>query len=175
VLSNLTTLSLASDNKTVSIGPAFRWGDVYKYLQQYNLSVAGGRLSPVGVPGLLLGGGINFYGNQVGFSADTVTKYEVVTAKGDIIYATSTANSDLFWALKGGSSNFGIVTRFTMKTFPSKKVWAGIYSVGPDNLPQFLSVGRTGSILSICTENLYRLLQTTRRQSLMPNLTLSQP
>ena len=141
VISNLTTLSLSPDSKIVSFGPAHKWGDVYNYLQAYNLSVAGGRLSPVGVPGLLLGGGINFYGNQHGFSADTVVRYEVVLSGGEIVYATKDSQSDLFWALKGGSSNFGIVTRFDMETFPSNKVWAGTYTVGGQYLPDFLAVG----------------------------------
>lgn len=140
VMSNLTTLSLSSDKSIASIGPSHRWGDVYSYLQTYNLSVAGGRLAPVGVPGLLLAGGINFYGNQHGFSADSVVQYEVVLASGQIVYANKTSNSDLFWALKGGSSNFGIVTRFDVQTYPSSRVWAGIYTVGQEYLPQFLAV-----------------------------------
>ena len=53
--------------------------------------------------------------------------------------ATATSNPDLFWALKGGSSNFGIVTKFTLRTFVSKKVWAGAYSVGPEHLDEFLA------------------------------------
>ncbi|KAG4434152.1 hypothetical protein IFR05_010373 [Cadophora sp. M221] len=139
VMSNLTTLSLSSDKTLLSLGPSHRWGDVYKYLGSYNLTVPGGRLSPVGVPGLLLAGGVNFYGNQYGFSADNAIQYEVVLAAGNIVYASKSENADLFWALKGGSSNFGIVTRFDIKTIPSKKVWAGIYSVAGENVPALLA------------------------------------
>ncbi|KAH7385045.1 hypothetical protein BKA64DRAFT_156473 [Cadophora sp. MPI-SDFR-AT-0126] len=139
VMSKLTTLSLSSDKSVLSVGPSYRWGEVYKFLADYDLTVPGGRLSPVGVPGLLLAGGINFYGNQVGFSADNVIQYEVVLASGNIIYASKTNNSDLFWALKGGSSYFGIVTRFDIKTIPSKKVWAGIYSVASADVPALLA------------------------------------
>ncbi|RDW84878.1 hypothetical protein BP6252_02468 [Coleophoma cylindrospora] len=138
VLSNLTTLELSSDQSTLFVGPAYRWGEVFDFLAPYNLSVAGGRLSPVGVPGLLLAGGINFYGNQHGFAADNVVSYEVVLANGTVVNATSTSNPDLFWALKGGSSNFGIVTKFELSTFISKKVWAGTWSVANEYLPQFL-------------------------------------
>jgi hypothetical protein len=60
VLSNLSTKYVSADHSTFTMGPAFHWGDVFDYLQGFNLSVAGGRLAPVGVPGLLLGGGINF-------------------------------------------------------------------------------------------------------------------
>ncbi|OBT85868.1 hypothetical protein VE02_06071 [Pseudogymnoascus sp. 03VT05] len=63
---------------------------------QYNLTVGGARLGPVGVPGILLAGGINFYGNQFGFSADQVTRYEVVLANGNIVEATKKKNADLF-------------------------------------------------------------------------------
>ena len=140
VMSNLTTLSISADHSTVSIGPSHRWGEVYSYLQTYDRSVAGGRLAPVGVPGLLLAGGINFYGNQHGFSADMVFRYEVVLANGQIVYATKDTNSDLFWALKGGSSNFGIVTRFDMTTVPSKGIWAGVYTVADQYIPEFLAV-----------------------------------
>jgi hypothetical protein len=96
-------------------------------------------LAPVGVPGLLLGG-INFYGNQHGFSADAVVKYEVVISRGEIIYPGRDRCPDLFWALKGGSSNFGIVTHFHRETVPSNMVWAGVYTVGGQYLPDFLKV-----------------------------------
>lgn len=116
------------------------WSDVYSYLGQYDLTAAGGRLGPVGVPGLLLAGGINFYGNQVGFGANTVINYEVVLADGSIVEANQTSNSDLFWALKGGSSNFGLVTRFDLQTIPSRKVWAGIHTVSAEYVDRFLAV-----------------------------------
>ncbi|KFY91859.1 hypothetical protein V498_05286, partial [Pseudogymnoascus sp. VKM F-4517 (FW-2822)] len=146
VMSNLTHMSVSPDKKTLSVGPGYRFSDVYPFLQKYDLTVGAARLGPVGVPGILLAGGINFYGNQFGFSADQVTRYEVVLADGKIVNATKgknaeatkCKNTDLFWALKGGSSNFGVVTRFDMNTIPSKKVWAGIYTVEQQYLPKFL-------------------------------------
>lgn len=105
-----------------------------------DLTAAGGRLGPVGVPGLLLAGGVNFYGNQVGFAADTVINYEVVLADGSIVEANKKSNPDLFWALKGGSSNFGLVTRFDMHTIKSSKVWAGTYTVSAEYVDRFLAV-----------------------------------
>ena len=116
------------------------WADVYSYLEPYGLAAAGGRLGPVGVPGLLLAGGINFFGNQVGFGCDTVVNYEVVLANGTIVEANRTSHSDLFWALKGGSSNFGLVTRFDMETIQSTKVWAGTYTVAGEYVDRFLDV-----------------------------------
>lgn len=75
--SNLTTLALSSDKSTVSVGPGNRWGNVYSYLESSNLAAVGGRVGHVGVPGLLLGGGISFYSSQYGFASDNVVKYQV--------------------------------------------------------------------------------------------------
>lgn len=139
-MSNLTTLQLNEDKSVLSVGPAYRWEQVYSYLAKYDLAAAGGRLGPVGVPGLLLAGGVNFYGNQVGFGCNTVINYEVVLADGSLVNANSTQNSDLFWALKGGSSNFGLVTRFDLETIPSTQVWAGAYTVSAEYVDAFLAV-----------------------------------
>ncbi|KAF3358586.1 Protein phosphatase 2C-like protein 1 [Verticillium dahliae VDG1] len=138
VLSNLTTLAVSSDRKSVQVGPGYKWGAVYKYLEQYDVAVAGGGLAPVGVPGLLLAGGVSFYGNQAGWAADNVLEYEVVLSSGRVVKASASENTDLFWALKGGSNNFGIVTKFTLRTFPSKRVFAGAYTVGGDDIDAFL-------------------------------------
>ena len=112
---------------------------MYSFLEQKGLVVSGGRLAPIGVPGLLLGGGISFYGNQYGFSCDNVVNYEVVLADGSVENANAKSNPDLYWALKGGSSNFGIVTRFDVQTFKSPKIWAGFYSVAEQHIPEFIA------------------------------------
>ncbi|KAF5672284.1 hypothetical protein FHETE_3782 [Fusarium heterosporum] len=136
VMSNLTVLELAKDKKSVWVGPGLDWGQVYGFLAKHKLAVAGGRLSAVGVPGLLLGGGINFHGNQRGWAADNVLEYELVLSSGSIVSVTAKSYPDLFWALKGGSNNFGIVTKFRLATFPSDQVYAGVYSVA--DIPGFL-------------------------------------
>ncbi|KAL1593578.1 hypothetical protein SLS59_009275 [Nothophoma quercina] len=76
--SNLTTLALSPDKFTVSVGPGNRWRDVYSYLAPSNLTAVGGRVGHVGVPGLLLGGGISFHSSQYGFASDNVVKYQTV-------------------------------------------------------------------------------------------------
>ncbi|KAM5343818.1 hypothetical protein ACJ41O_012355 [Fusarium nematophilum] len=118
VMSNLTNLELSKDKKS------------------HKLAVAGGRLSPVGVPGLLLAGGINFHGNQRGWAADNILEYEVMLSSGKVVSATSESNKDLFWALKRGANNLGIVTKFRLATFRSGQIYAGIYSVA--DIPGFL-------------------------------------
>ena len=76
---NLTTLALSDDQQTLSIGPGNRWVDVYGYLAPYGILVPGGRLGIVGVPGLLLGGGMSFLSGEYGFSSASVKAYEVST------------------------------------------------------------------------------------------------
>lgn len=117
---NLKTLHLSSDKQTMSIGPGPRWGDVFEYLDGTNLTVVGGRLPPVGVPGLLLGGGISYFSYMHGLASSEgkIKAYEIVLANASIISVTATSHPDLYWALQAGGSNFGIVTRFDMQTFP---------------------------------------------------------
>lgn len=125
--SNLTTLSLSSDNSTLSIGAGERWDDVAEYLAPYGLAAVGGRVGEVGVPGYLLGGGISFYSSQYGFGADNVVMYECVLASGLVVEVTAVNKySDLFWALKGGGNSFCLVTRFDVKVYTSPLVWVGI-------------------------------------------------
>lgn len=148
--SNLTTLALSSDKSTVSVGAGYRWRDVYSYLAPSGLAVVGGRIGGVGVPGLLLGGGISFYSNQYGFAADNVVRYQAVLSSGLVVEATATnAYSDLFWALKGGGNSFAIVTRFDLKTFVSPKVWVGISQYAQADSAKYLDAvynfGKFGS------------------------------
>lgn len=115
-----------SGTKLASISPAARWGSVYQTLEPIGRMVAGGRGSTVGVGGFLLGGGISHYAPCVGLSCDNVVNFQVVLADGRIVNANKTANADLFIALKGGNSNFGIVTRYDMETFQNEDLWGGI-------------------------------------------------
>ncbi|KAF2736872.1 FAD binding domain-containing protein [Polyplosphaeria fusca] len=149
--SNLTTLTLSRDKSVVSVGPGNRWRDVYAYLQPSGLAAIGGRVGKVGVPGLLLGGGISFYSNQYGFAADNVVKYQVVLASGSVVEATATNSySDLFWALKGGGNSFAIVTRFDLRTVKSPQVWVGIAQYDQSQAQKYLDAvynfGKYGSL-----------------------------
>lgn len=82
-------------------------------------------MAPVGVPGLVLGGGISFFSNKRGWACDNVASYEVVTASGLVITVSPTNFPDLYWALRGGGNNFGIVTNFKLEAFPQGKMWGG--------------------------------------------------
>ncbi|KAK9775651.1 putative FAD-binding PCMH-type domain-containing protein [Seiridium cardinale] len=102
-----------------------------KHLLPMGVTVAGGRAGTVGVGGFITGGGNSFHSASHGFACDTVQNFEVVLANGSIINANADDNADLWQALKGGSSNFGLITRFDLYAieFPSPNatdIWGGI-------------------------------------------------
>ncbi|KAK7942638.1 FAD binding domain-containing protein [Apiospora aurea] len=88
----------------------------------------------VGVGGLLLGDGVSWHTARTGFACDSVVDYELVLASGEIVHANATARSDLFRALKGGGSNFGIVTSFHLETFPATDLVVGRRSIGMEHI-----------------------------------------
>ncbi|PPQ72040.1 hypothetical protein CVT24_008081 [Panaeolus cyanescens] len=116
-------------SQTVQVGAGLIWDDVYAALEPYNVNVVGGRVPGVGVAGFALGGGYSWKTNQYGLTVDTITAFELVTPVGAILTVTEASDSELFFGLKGGQNNFGIVTKFTFKTFPQTQVWGGIIIV----------------------------------------------
>ncbi|KAL4879682.1 hypothetical protein BJY04DRAFT_208584 [Aspergillus karnatakaensis] len=117
---DLNEIALNKDKSIASIGPGNKWGQVYKALAPYDLAVVGGRASEIGVGGLLTGGGISYFSNLHGWALDNVESFEVVSAiNGDILTASETEHPDLYWALRGGGNNVGLVTKFNLYTIPS--------------------------------------------------------
>ncbi|KAI2473662.1 FAD-binding domain-containing protein [Annulohypoxylon bovei var. microspora] len=118
-LSSLNTTVLSTDKKSAKIGPGNKWQAVYESLVPQGVTVVGGRVGPVGVGGLMLGGGLSYFATQRGLAFDNVKSYEVVLANGSIVTATaSNQYSDLYKGLRGGGSNFGIVTNYELYTYP---------------------------------------------------------
>ncbi|KAI6093239.1 FAD-binding domain-containing protein [Hypoxylon rubiginosum] len=113
------------ETKLASLQPGGRWTNVYADVEKHGVMVAGGREGLVGVGGLLTGGGLTYFTCRDGWGCDQVVNYEVVLADGSIVEANDTKNPDLFRVLKGGHNNFGIVTRFDMRTFEAKNIWDG--------------------------------------------------
>ncbi|KAL9104450.1 MAG: hypothetical protein Q9163_000602 [Psora crenata] len=115
----------SGDGSSVAIGAGAKWMDVSKVLDEKGLAVVGGRNSAVGVGGLTLGGGLSFFSPRFGLVCSNILSYELVLASGSIATASASTNPDLWRVLKGGSNNFGIVTRFTARSFPSTNIWSG--------------------------------------------------
>ncbi|KAI0600388.1 FAD binding domain-containing protein [Biscogniauxia sp. FL1348] len=122
-LSYMNSSSYDEATNLAKIQPGGRWKNVYADLEKYGVTVTGGRDGDVGVGGFLLGGGNSFYTGRMGFGCDSVLNFEVVLGNGTIVNANSTSNADLWQALKGGSSNFGIVTRIDMEAIPSRNLY----------------------------------------------------
>ncbi|KAL6702551.1 hypothetical protein ACN47E_001548 [Coniothyrium glycines] len=111
-------------SQTVQIGFGSTWDEVYKFLEIHGRTAVGGRAATVGM-GYLLGGGLSHLSNEYGFGSDNVVAYELVLANTTMVTACATTYPDLFYALKSGANNFGIVTHVTLKTYPLGKVWGG--------------------------------------------------
>ncbi|KAN0115766.1 hypothetical protein V8E52_006578 [Russula decolorans] len=109
---------------TVELGAGLTWGQVYVALEPTGVNVVGGRIPEIGVAGLTLGGGYSFKTSQYGLTVDNVVGYELVLPNGTVINVTS-KDEDLWFGLRGGLNNFGIVTKFILKFHPQSDVWGG--------------------------------------------------
>ncbi|KAJ5951322.1 uncharacterized protein N7479_009735 [Penicillium vulpinum] len=122
---DMNAVTLNADKTVASIGPGNNWLSTYSALEPYGLAVVGGRASSIGVGGFVLGGGISYHSNLYGWSCDNVESFEVVTASGLIVTASATSFSDLYWALRGGGNNFGLVTKYNLYTIPAPHMYGG--------------------------------------------------
>ncbi len=104
--------SIEVDDTTVRIGGGAVWGDVARTLAAHGLALSSGDTASVGVGGLTLGGGIGWMVRAWGLAADQLVGAQVVTASGEVVEVSATQHPELFWALRGGGGNFGVVTRF---------------------------------------------------------------
>jgi FAD/FMN-containing dehydrogenase len=123
-LSQMKAANVDPDARRVTIEGGATLADLDAATQAYGLATPLGINSTTGVAGLTLGGGFGWLSRRFGMTIDTLESAEVVTAAGEVVRASATEHPDLFWALRGGSGNFGIVTRFEFRLHP----------VGPDVL-----------------------------------------
>ncbi|OPG01494.1 FAD-binding oxidoreductase [Microbispora sp. GKU 823] len=125
-LSGLANVEVVDKERhLVRIGGGATWGQVASVLAPHGLAISSGDTRSVGVGGLTLSGGIGWKVRKYGLALDNVVAAEVVTADGRVVHANAEENPELFWAIRGGGGNFGIVTAFTFAAHPTTDVFFG--------------------------------------------------
>jgi FAD/FMN-containing dehydrogenase len=125
-LSRLANVEIIdSERHLVRIGGGATWGQVAAALTPHGLAISSGDTKSVGVGGLTLTGGIGWKVRKYGLALDNVAAAEVVTASGEVVRASAGENPELFWAIRGGGGNFGIVTAFDFAAHPTTDVFFG--------------------------------------------------
>lgn len=114
-MSHMRDVTVDPDTKLAYVGPGCLLKDVDRATQEHGLATVLGFISEVGVAGLTLGGGLGYLTRRFGWAVDNLLEVEIVTADGNVRNANRDENADLFWAIRGGGGNFGVVTRFTFR------------------------------------------------------------
>lgn len=125
-LSPMKGLHIDPGARTVRAEPGLTWGEVNHDLQAFGLAAAGGFVSTTGVAGLTLGGGLGWLVRKHGLACDNLRSVDVVTSSGQLVRASTTENEDLFWGIRGGGGNFGVVVSFEFQVHPVGVALAGL-------------------------------------------------
>src|SRR3954452_9122311 len=138
-LSLLKDIEIDPSARTVRVGGGCVWGEVDKVTGEHGLATPSGIISTTGVGGLTLGGGMGHLSRKCGLTIDNLLEAEVVLASGERVRANARSEPDLYWALRGGGGNFGVVTSFTFHLHEVGTVLAG---------PTFWSIDDSVAVLS---------------------------
>ena len=126
-------------NSTIAYGGGAKWSDVDTAAWEHGLATPGGTVSHTGVGGLVLGGGFGWLSPRYGLTIDVLLSVEMVLADGSIVTASESENPDLFWAVRGAGTSFGVATRFTSRAFPQGNVFAGLLIFPRDRLTDVIA------------------------------------
>jgi FAD/FMN-containing dehydrogenase len=123
--SGMKAIRVDTAARRVRAQPGVKWGEFDREVQAFGLATTGGTFSDTGIAGLTLGGGMGWLGGKFGLASDNVLSFDVVTADGQLRTASEDEEPDLFWALRGGGGNFGVVTSFEYRLHPVGPLLAG--------------------------------------------------
>ncbi len=137
-LAGMTDVQVDPEAQTARAQGGATWGVFNDATHAHGLATTGGIVSTTGVGGLTLGGGIGYLARGAGLSCDNLLSAEVVTADGQSLVASESENEDLFWALRGGGGNFGVVTSFEFRLDPLTDIYGG---------PLFFAAEDAGTVL----------------------------
>src|SRR6056297_489729 len=124
-LSGIKFVSVDASHNTVKVGGGNIWNEVDSATHEFGLAIPSGMVSTTGVGGLTLGGGVGYLSRKHGLTIDNLIGAQMVLADGTLVTVNANENPDLFWAIRGGGGNFGVVTEFTFQAHPLDTVIAG--------------------------------------------------
>jgi FAD/FMN-containing dehydrogenase len=137
-LAGLNTVEVDADNRTAEIGGGALLGDVDAATNEHGLATPAGIIASTGAGGLMLGGGIGHLSRGLGLSIDNILGAQVVLADGSVVNASADENPDLYWAIRGGGGNFGVVTSITARLHPVDTVVAGPMFWSLESAPELM-------------------------------------